>query len=205
MSLNALEQEGTNHNPIVVWLHPVEVKGVSRTKAGWRGQRTVKLFLLKRWLKWRDCWQQEKEICLPHFMASLHFLRLLFFWWMMIPGNDKKIVTFAFSFTDYLNSRCQSYDIDTSTRAGRAKLEVDSTVNFFEKVCLRGGKQTLSIHLRILSFFFEMERVYSTVCSSSMLSFHFTEERKRSASGLLRILSFYFGRKECTALCGAVA
>lgn len=46
------------------------------------------------------------------------------------------------SFTvDYLNSRCQSYDIDTNSRSGKQKLEKDSIVNFFEKTCLRGMRQ----------------------------------------------------------------
>ena len=39
-----------------------------------------------------------------------------------------------------MNSRCQSYDVDTNTRSGRQKLEKDSIVNYFEKICLRGGK-----------------------------------------------------------------
>ena len=42
-------------------------------------------------------------------------------------------------FSDYMNSRCQSYDVDTNTRTGRQKLEKDSIVNYFEKICLRGG------------------------------------------------------------------
>ena len=42
--------------------------------------------------------------------------------------------------SDYANSRCQSYEIDTNSRSGRKKLEKDSIVNFFEKICLRGGK-----------------------------------------------------------------
>ena len=46
-----------------------------------------------------------------------------------------------------MNSRCQSYDVDTNTRSGRQKLEKDSIVNYFEKICLRGGiilsKQTI--------------------------------------------------------------
>ena len=44
---------------------------------------------------------------------------------------------------DYANSRCQSYEIDTNSRSGRKKLEKDSIVNFFEKICLRGGKSGL--------------------------------------------------------------
>ena len=46
----------------------------------------------------------------------------------------------AFFISDYANSRCQSYDIDTNSRSGRKRLEKDSIVNFFEKICLRGGK-----------------------------------------------------------------
>jgi hypothetical protein len=42
---------------------------------------------------------------------------------------------------DYANSRCQSYDLDTNSRSGRKKLEKDSIVNFFEKICLRGVRQ----------------------------------------------------------------
>jgi hypothetical protein len=42
--------------------------------------------------------------------------------------------------TDYLNSRCQSYDVDTNSKSGRKKLEKDSIVNYFEKICLKGGK-----------------------------------------------------------------
>jgi len=46
------------------------------------------------------------------------------------------------SFTvDYQNSRCQSYSLDTETSIGRSKLQTDSGVNFFEKVCLRGVRQ----------------------------------------------------------------
>jgi len=46
------------------------------------------------------------------------------------------------SFTvDYLNSRCQSYNIDTDSGVGRRALETDSGVNFFEKLCLRGVRQ----------------------------------------------------------------
>ncbi len=46
----------------------------------------------------------------------------------------------SYSSTDYANSRCQSYDLDANSRSGRKRLEKDSIVNFFEKVCLRGGK-----------------------------------------------------------------
>eukprot|EP00095_Tigriopus_kingsejongensis_P000115 maker-scaffold983_size73474-snap-gene-0.8 protein:Tk00115 transcript:maker-scaffold983_size73474-snap-gene-0.8-mRNA-1 annotation:"PREDICTED: uncharacterized protein LOC100909276" len=46
------------------------------------------------------------------------------------------------SFTvDYLNSRCQSYDISTDSRSSRQMLQRDSIVNFFEKICLRGMRQ----------------------------------------------------------------
>ena len=55
--------------------------------------------------------------------------RFRFFW---------HAITFLLS--DYLNSRCQSYDVETDSKSGRAKLETDSTVNYFEKICLRGGK-----------------------------------------------------------------
>ena len=48
-------------------------------------------------------------------------------------------LTFLLLFPDYANSRCQSYDIDTNSRSGRKRLEKDSIVNFFEKICLRGG------------------------------------------------------------------
>jgi hypothetical protein len=41
---------------------------------------------------------------------------------------------------DYLNSRCQSYDIDSNSEAGRKKLGKDSIVNYFEKTCLRGSE-----------------------------------------------------------------
>ena len=43
---------------------------------------------------------------------------------------------------DYHNSRCQSYDIKTDSPADRSKLQTDSGVNFFEKLCLRGMKQS---------------------------------------------------------------
>ena len=57
---------------------------------------------------------------------------------------DKNKINFRyfllfFLFSDYMNSRCQSYDVDTNTRTGRQKLEKDSIVNYFEKICLRGG------------------------------------------------------------------
>ena len=47
---------------------------------------------------------------------------------------------FVYLFSDYLNSRCQSYNVDTNSRSGRRKLERDSIVNFFEKICLRGSQ-----------------------------------------------------------------
>lgn len=43
---------------------------------------------------------------------------------------------------DYLNSRCKGYDVDTDSRTGRQRLEKDSAVNFFEKICLKGGEMT---------------------------------------------------------------
>ena len=62
-------------------------------------------------------------------------------------------LTFLLLFPDYANSRCQSYDIDTNSRSGRKRLEKDSIVNFFEKICLRGGKNqslTLFNHKQIV-------------------------------------------------------
>ena len=50
-------------------------------------------------------------------------------------------------FSDYANSRCQSYDIDTNSRSGRKRLEKDAIVNLFEKICLRGGNIFLSLFL----------------------------------------------------------
>ena len=35
---------------------------------------------------------------------------------------------------DYHNSRCQSFSINTDTRAGRDTLQPDSGVNFYEKL-----------------------------------------------------------------------
>ena len=45
-------------------------------------------------------------------------------------------------FADYQNSRCQSYSITTDSSSHRAQLQPDSGVNFFEKLCLRGMKQS---------------------------------------------------------------
>ena len=44
--------------------------------------------------------------------------------------------------SDYHNSRCQSFSINTETQVGRSKLQPDSGVNFYEKLCLRGVKQS---------------------------------------------------------------
>ena len=62
----------------------------------------------------------------------------------LFHDNNNIIVPFS----DYLNSRCQSYDISTDTRKGRKALEKDSIVNFFEKVCLRGSKYSYISNLK---------------------------------------------------------
>jgi hypothetical protein len=43
-----------------------------------------------------------------------------------------------FVYPDYQNSRCQSYSLSTDSPTGRKKLQTDSGVNYFEKICLRG-------------------------------------------------------------------
>ena len=67
-----------------------------------------------------------------------------------------RLTTFLcfFLLTDYANSRCQSYDLDTNSRSGRKKLEKDSIVNFFEKICLRGGKQSFTDFFMMTFFTF---------------------------------------------------
>ena len=62
------------------------------------------------------------------------------FWSLICYSLHSRSLTFLLLFPDYANSRCQSYDIDTNSRSGRKRLEKDSIVNFFEKICLRGGK-----------------------------------------------------------------
>ena len=57
-------------------------------------------------------------------------------YWLLFSGT----LLSKFYLSDYANSRCQSYDLDTNSRTGRKRLEKDSIVNFFEKICLRGGK-----------------------------------------------------------------
>ena len=68
------------------------------------------------------------------------------FWSLICYSLHSRSLTFLLLFPDYANSRCQSYDIDTNSRSGRKRLEKDSIVNFFEKICLRGGKyQSLTL------------------------------------------------------------
>ena len=55
--------------------------------------------------------------------------------------TPKNCYLFCF-ISDYHNSRCQSFSINTDTKGGRAKLQPDSGVNFYEKLCLRGVKQS---------------------------------------------------------------